>query len=360
MIKVIPAERHLLGLLCHPDRLDDAAVRDVMLSYFHYCPSEAEISLRRRRQLPPPDFDPYNPRHRSSVAWLRTNRIYSLYRSDRPMDEAFQLLMIPPARLLVEVFLIQRSRPEDIVKAMARQFGFACSVQAVVKYRHFFFDVGRMDRLDLIQALTLSDSRWQLSLDKNITSVHAAVETAARELDPRICVARNPTSVFAKKSALAQCGYSFESSINDLPAMMSESLVLISSRIGEEAMSRSPSAARNASRWANTFDSVWEARLAMQSPDKALLDDFNHQLTMEADNTVLPSVHQLPAGDRRTLDLQPSPKTETIDDREAAFNEGPFGGSAVMEDVGDDIGEDSAGNAGEDADGDADDTEYHD
>lgn len=346
MIKVIPAELHLLALLNHPDRLDNAVVRSMMEENGHYCPTDHELDQRRCRRITPPDFNPYNTRHEPSMQWLRQYRIYSLFHPDRSVTQAFKLLSAPPVRLLLEVCLILQVTEESIIKALRQQFSFDCTREAIVKYRHFFFDVLALDRLDLVQVLQLSNSYWQLSPDKEITPMHIAAEKRSLYRDPRIIVAENPTSIYARQQALALCGIVLKGAINHLPVIMKECLNAVAGRVGEAALSRAPNAAKDAAHWADTFRVIWDAQLAMQSPDDPLLEDFNRELHMEADTAVLPTVHQLTLGAQRTIDLQPTPKPEAAaaDVRDADFTEGLFGGPAASADVGDDD----------------DDTDYHD
>lgn len=137
-----PYEFFVKYLLIRDPGVSDAQILRTLEQWSLLSPDPNYLGFIRSELPPPPvGFDPANRIHRSSMAYLRDQRVYELFYPTSATEEAWDILSDPDKRLIVEQILLARLDLKIAAQKVNRKNGWFLTVQGLEIYRHFFWNV---------------------------------------------------------------------------------------------------------------------------------------------------------------------------------------------------------------------------
>lgn len=134
------------------------------------------VDRLRTTCVPPTPFYPEDPHHTKSARFLRKERLVAMFRMDEPMRAALAILGDTNAKEVVETMIINKAHPQWICTALLRQ-GIDVDVEALVRYKHYFFNTNLLDSSELKALMTarMSSDVSQDPDEARLNSLHAGV-----------------------------------------------------------------------------------------------------------------------------------------------------------------------------------------
>lgn len=105
---------------------------------------------------PPRNFSFNNRKHKTTAEFMRVSRIYALWKPKPEESAVFELIGTPQMKETVQILLMGRLPPDQIVGRLEHKYGKALHPRTIDTFRHYFWNV------DLASA----DS-WMTLLAKN-------------------------------------------------------------------------------------------------------------------------------------------------------------------------------------------------
>jgi len=309
MIKRSPAEYFIRYLLVHPDKYNNAAVREQVQELELYCPLDRQLDQLRRQLRPPQPFFPRNSHHQESMRFLHDAGVHSMFFPDRATRRAMDILRTPPVRQIVEQYIIKRADAYLIVDGLGRFHNFPCSEAAIRRYRHFFLNDSIVTRSEIVQALVITARAWATANDRDLTAIHLDAEKRASYRDPRIMAAETPNNAFSQLAAYMQMGYMPKTDQYDAGRLYEQLELQILASAGQTAARGGPNAARDLQNYLQSAKIIREILQEVVTPEQATLREFRNHMQLESDGTRVPNLKLL-SGGSHTTDMQPLGKTD--------------------------------------------------
>jgi len=161
-----PSEFYVKFLITLPDGQDDRYVNHAVTS-LGFPGVSGEILGRLRAELQPKipaDFNPVDRYHKSTVKFLRSEGIWSLYHQDEAAHQATTLLVDLKVRDTVEKLLLGRLEHKDVAKKINSRFGVFYTATAIQTYEHYFWNVPLLKVQDWVQVFEQMDPRKEKAL----------------------------------------------------------------------------------------------------------------------------------------------------------------------------------------------------
>ena len=312
VIRRSPCERYIKYLLVHPDDYDTEKVRGIVREQGLDYPSDDYVDRLRdrlKKHLPYP-FKPLNTRHGRSRRFLSKEQIYGFFHPDEPSVLAHRLLEHSAAKETIEALSIAGEPPAFISHRVKMQ-GPRCTVEAVDRYFHFYWDLSLVDSTEM-RALLRMRVEW-MQIPRESMSLHphqwlqyTALSKASYK-DPRRMLMEMPVSPISRMMSQMRLG--LMPSQVDLSRIAEATRNAATGRALESMVTGAPHDAARGRDYAMVSSMMSELIEKVGSPDTALQDQLQ-KVALKMDTGPVPTVKELPAGDTFTTDLLPSVSKE--------------------------------------------------
>ena len=303
MIRHSPAEFYIKYLVAHPDGLSDAAILDLLERHTLDYPSRNYIvDLRASLDVPEP-FKP-RARHGKTYRWLVSEQLADIFEDDHHTKLMWRILEKPRAKEFIESVRLNDAPPIAIAKRLHELYGIhGCTVLAVVRYCHYFWNMDLVDSTEARAILTLRYVRLCASANPEEQMQGEALRRAYFN-DPRKAAADLPHSSLSSLITQVQMGIIPEKM--DMRNVMEASHMLVNLRLYQALASNGRDFDRQAMNLSIAAKTIQELKQSSINPE----EELRHQLetiALKTDTQPLPLVHELTAG-QHTVDLAALPE----------------------------------------------------
>jgi len=307
MIKHSPAENYFKYLIAHPACYDDPYIKDVAREMGLDILGDWYLQWLRMRVRPPTPFYP-EENHKASISFMLREKLTYAFLPDEAMNQAMRILQRPRARETLETMVLSGAGDEPAALAISRKHKIPCGSLAVVRYRHYFWNVELLDSTQMRALLDFRNADVLEHPNKEVKNQFASLNRM-RHADPRVIAARLPQSPVT--NLIAQMSAGVMPKRMDISAVLDTAWTQCVARIAQHTGNGSPNDALMASQYANTAEAISRMKAALGNPEEKLRDDLN-RISVATTAHVVPTIHQLSDG-RHTASLQPDPKEEEKD-----------------------------------------------
>jgi hypothetical protein len=163
VIRLSPCEQYLKYLVVHPNRLTNDQIEQMVKAQELDYIGKPHLEHLRATCTPPNPFYPERADHAMSTRFLLREKLEVIFRPDRDMSLATQLLEQPRAKELIESMLIAGSNSQWIYASLKRM-GIKATVQAVDYYRFYYFNLDHINP-DQLRAFMLARTAMPVTDD---------------------------------------------------------------------------------------------------------------------------------------------------------------------------------------------------
>ena len=137
-----PSEYFLKYLLSHPLATVQEALQTARRGEIEYVPGDEDyLAELRARMKFPLNYDPQNRDHRPSMDFLIKERIFDMWFPSRATNQAVDLYSAPDMREVLCSLLSTPMPLMGVIKYMGSQFSADIEEQALVEFRHYFWNI---------------------------------------------------------------------------------------------------------------------------------------------------------------------------------------------------------------------------
>jgi hypothetical protein len=296
VIRRSPAENYLKFLIVHPDNYADASIRSLVIMQQLDWLGMPYLTRLRSVCVPPTPFYPEDRQHLRSIRFLRKERLESIFHPDDEMEGAVKILESARAKELVETMLISNSHPAWVCTALRRQVAMDVVEGAIVRYKHYYFNVDLVDSSELkaLMAMRLSSEE---STDVDEQKTAAALVSVLRN-DSRRIASMAATPLTANITNMLRMGL-LPSSVDIARLAEATRTAAISGGL-DMAIRGLPTQGRDFALMAKMMTEILES---IGDPANDLQEGLA-RLSIETENQDIPNLKQLSAGSH-TLNIQP-------------------------------------------------------
>lgn len=296
MVRRSPCERYLKYLLTHPDGHSNDDIRTIIrIQQLDYI-GDYYLDQLRGSCVPPVPFRPENQSHRPSTRFLTAERLTTIYRQDDTMRNAIKLLGNPKAKETIETLMISRAG-ESWISAVLEKQGHGATVEAVERYKIYYFDLDLVDTTELKILFEMRvhepsptddpDMQWANNLRVN-----------QGKSDPRRLSAQLASPALAGIMHTIRLGY-MPASV-ELGKVAGATATIAAHQTLESLMRNSPERARDFSIVAKNMMDILEQTGTV---DDSLQEELQ-SLALETESAEVPHIKELGPG-TYTTDVQP-------------------------------------------------------
>lgn len=296
MIRRSPCEAYLKYLIVHPDGYSDEAIRRLIIMQQLDWIGKSYLVRLRDVCIPPTPFFPDDRLHTRSSRFLRKERLETIFHPDDAMAAAVRILDSTRAKELVENMLIGYCHPGWICTALRRQFAMDVPEEAVVRFKHYYFNIDLVDSTELKALMTLRmDSESTTDVDEQKVS-HAL--TSMMKSDSRRLTAMASTPITANIMNTLRMGL-LPTSL-DIARLADATRAAALSGCLDMSIRGLPTQGRD---FALTAKMMTEILESIGDPANDLQEGLS-RLALETEDQDIPSIKQLSAGSY-TMNVQP-------------------------------------------------------
>jgi len=146
-----PAEYYIRYRLLRDRDLPVEQVMSELADELVFAPGGQYAARLRQQMTPPEDFRPHDLGHEPSQRFLRRHKVRSLFHPHRGTREAIALFDDVRARTAVQTLIVAGADAERIVGTVNEHFGIVLSAAGLAEYWHYYWDVGRLTKVELIE-----------------------------------------------------------------------------------------------------------------------------------------------------------------------------------------------------------------
>lgn len=298
MIPKSPAERYIRYLLLHPSGLTPANVYTRLVQEGLDALSIRYITEVQESLRPPSPFHPYDARHVASRKYLRAEGVYSLFHRTKSTDMAMELLKASRAKEHIESLTLAGVNPAQLVRTVARHCNFPVTVETVVEYLYYFFDIRDLDATHLRALVTLrtdqavGDGDPANINDPSTRRISEALRKAQYK-DSRRAAANMPNSAVTAMIVLIQQGY--DPPDIELVGVLKRTKQLLVLRGYEEVTTNGPEMPMRIGGIFTAVESI-DRTLERSVDPTAQLRKQIETLRLEHDKKTVPTIQQLTNG----------------------------------------------------------------
>jgi hypothetical protein len=306
MLTHSPCDYYLKYLVTHPGKYANEHIRTlVKLQKLDFLGAR-HLDKIRKDCVPPTPFYPEKKTHHPSQRFLRKEKIYSLYHRDDDSICAMTILDNAKYKELVETMILSEAEPSWICGALKKQ-GFKATPKAIKMFEHYFFNIGKMDQ---VQINALFEARTGfLELDKDdpderliSNGHHKAAKYSSQSLTAYMAI-----KPFAKAMNLMRLGYMPDIDIGRVLSMGRTAAAL---RTVDSVMAGKSKSAVDYGMTTKMLSEIME-NIGDVGAD---LNDAIMRMTLQQDTTTIPTIEELSGGDY-TQDLLPiEAEGESVED----------------------------------------------
>lgn len=136
-----PSEFYLKYLVTHPDGWNNTAIIEHMERKRLFTGPGYYLDRLRKETVPPKPFFPSNPKHATSKQFLLEEQIHGLWHQNEHTRMAFKLLDAPIPQETVHGMINVGADDESIAILLDKRYGMPFSLQAVDRYRKYFWNI---------------------------------------------------------------------------------------------------------------------------------------------------------------------------------------------------------------------------
>jgi hypothetical protein len=310
MIRRSPCEVYIKYLLVHPDNYSNDDVIDLLrLKQLDFLSPSYLDRLRRGLKLPK-NFRPHDLLHSASSRFLAKHCIHYLFHPNKPVRQALEILEDPRAKEDMEAMLITDD-PLALISHRMKALGHGCDVEAVGRYKFFFFNTSTLDSTELRAILRLRVDFVHPDSDEYEDQMRAAMKKSAYR-DPRRMMADQPTRTMGTILNQMRMGY--------MPNQLDLSRLLTATRASTMLQAFTSSQVGGHSGASETRDYVLASKMLGEmmndigSPDSDLQAELQ-AIALKTDKEDVPYIGELTSGEH-TVDVMPIASPEESADVE--------------------------------------------
>lgn len=296
MIRRSPCETYLKYLIVHPDGYSNEAIRNLVRMQQLDWIGLPYIQRLRSVCISPTPFFPEDRMHTKSVRFLRKERLETIFHPDEAMAGAVAILDNTRAKELIENMLMSNSHPGWVCTALRRQIGMDVEPDAVIRYKHYYFNVELVDSSEL-KALMVLRLASEQSTDVDEQAIAAAV-TSISKSDARRLTAMAATPITANIMNTLRMGLLPSSS--DIARLADATRAAAIAGGMDMAIRGLPAQGRDFALMAKMMTEILES---VGDPSNDLQASLS-KLSIDTDDQGIPNIKQLSDGSH-TLDVQP-------------------------------------------------------
>jgi hypothetical protein len=220
------------------------------------------------------------------------------------MEQALCMLKEPRAKEIVEAMLISHDPPGLIARRLSKLWR-ACTVEAVNRYKFFFYDTDLVDSTEIQALLMFRTDFVDSQSDEYDDQMRSALKLAAGT-DPRRIAARQALPDLT--GVMTGMRYGYMPNQLDLNRVLTSTQAAAINRVHILALSGfGKNSAEEARDWSMVGKMMSELKSELGSPDASLQRELQ-TLALATDNSQVPYIAQL-SGGNHTVDLQPIEET---------------------------------------------------
>lgn len=137
-----PAEHYVRYLILRDPGATDAVLQKTLDDWGFLQPSATFWGfMRGKLSERPPAFDPTNRIHQPSMKYLRDMKVYDLFYPNEAMQEAWNILMDPNQRFLVEQTLMSRLDLKSTAQKLNKKYNLFLTADGIQAFAHCFWNV---------------------------------------------------------------------------------------------------------------------------------------------------------------------------------------------------------------------------
>lgn len=117
----------------------------------HNLPIIKEENIKQLTFMPPNNFNPHDLNNKSSINYIKKEKVYNLFHKDRITEETIDLLDNLDIREVVEQLLLSKLDPIEIAKKINSKWKILYTAEAIDRYRHYFWNTKLMKTNDWLE-----------------------------------------------------------------------------------------------------------------------------------------------------------------------------------------------------------------
>ena len=300
MIRRSPCEYYLKYLVVHPEQYSNDRIREITNELQFDFVGKWYLDRLRATCIPPVPFYPSDPLHVPSQRFLMRERIQNLFLPNEDVRTAFKIVERPRLKEFVEAMVLAGAPDSAIARSLRENRNFPCTIQALERYRHYFWNTELVDSTDMRALLRLRVDAAGSSTDPEIQAQHGALQRAYYN-DPRKVAAELPSTPVA--AMFSQMRMGIMPGKLELVKVLEMSQAMSAGRALEAMMVAGPEDSSRAFNYANVLRIVTETLEHVAKPDEELQKTLS-AITMKTEEKSVPTLSELTKG-RHTAELEP-------------------------------------------------------
>lgn len=300
MIRRSPCEYYLKYLVVHPEQYTNDRIREICNELHLDFLGSWYVGNLRTSCVPPVPFYPSDPLHSPSQRFLMRERIQNLFIQNEDVKIAFKIVERVRVKEFIEAMVLAGAPDSAIARALRENRNFPCTIQAIERYRHYFWNIELVDSTDMRALIRLRVDAAGSSTDPEIQAQHSALQRAYYN-DPRKIAADLPSTPIA--AMFSQIRMGIMPGKLELVKVLEMSQAMSAGRALEAMMVAGPEDSSRAFNYANVLRIVTETLEHVAKPDEDLQNDLK-AITMKTEEKSVPTLSELTKG-RHTAELEP-------------------------------------------------------
>jgi hypothetical protein len=328
MIRRSPAEYYLKYLVVHSDNYTNDRIKDIIYQLQLDYVGDWYVDQLRATCVPPTPFYPTDKLHAPSQRFLIKEKIQGLFLQDEASSSALKMMEKPRVKEFIEAMVLSGVPNPVIVYSLRTHRNFLCTIAALERYVHYFWNVELVDGVEIRALLKMRVDDVGKNPNPAIASQMTALSKAYYN-DPRKVAADLPSSPLT--AIFTQIRLGIMPSQVDLAKVLAMGQVVGSLRSVEAMLTGGPEDSNKALGYMTAAKAAAEMLESVVRPEDELQKKIS-KLVLKTDATPIPLLSEM-SGGNHTVDTeirQEAPNGSVVDER--SEGDGPSAAGPVNED----------------------------